>query len=238
MLVDLLVPITTRSSAAVYSVVHHAIKRFGSPPAAIPRRATRRVANRQLAQAYPPQRGIGKRAAKDNARTASLAVERWDFWRHGLKRPLGRCKKAAPDVNRGPHARAARHRVRLSLVSLASQQSPTPFHQAPNFTISGGGSRKIPSGRLSPCLQKSKAHLPRSVLTNSYNVAERQPFQGEPRGESPPARCPKPTRRNAGVAIISPKTMQGQLRWRLSGGIFGGMGSSVRWGRRKGGPRC
>ncbi len=27
-----------------------------------------------------------------------------------------------------------------------------------------------------------------------------QPFQGEPRGESPPARCPKPTRRNAGVA--------------------------------------
>jgi hypothetical protein len=30
--------------------------------------------------------------------------------------------------------------------------------------------------------------------------AYRQPFQGEPRGESPPARCPKPTRRDAGVA--------------------------------------
>jgi hypothetical protein len=38
-------------------VVHHAIKRFGSPPAAIPRRATRRVATRQMPQAYPPQRG-------------------------------------------------------------------------------------------------------------------------------------------------------------------------------------
>lgn len=55
-------------------VVHHAIKRFGSPPAAIPRRATRRVATRQMPQAYPPQRGMGKRAAKENVRTASLAV--------------------------------------------------------------------------------------------------------------------------------------------------------------------
>jgi hypothetical protein len=27
-----------------------------------------------------------------------------------------------------------------------------------------------------------------------------------------------------------PMKMQGQLRWRLSGGIFGGMDSSVRWG--------
>ena len=154
-----------------------------------------------MPQAYPPQRGIGKRATKENATTASLAVERWDFRRRGLKRPLGKTKKAAPDVDRGPHALAARHRVRLSLVSLASQQSPTPFHQALSFTISGGGgSRKIPSGRLSPCLQKSNAQLPRSVLTNSYTVAERQPFQGEPRGESPTARCPKPTRRNAGTS--------------------------------------
>ncbi len=58
----------------VYGVVHHAIKRYGSPPAAIPRRATRRVATRQMPQAYPPQRGISKRATKMNARTASLAV--------------------------------------------------------------------------------------------------------------------------------------------------------------------
>ncbi len=29
-------------------------------------------------------------------------------------------------------------------------------------------------------------------------AAHPQPCQGEPRGESPPARCPKPTRRNAG----------------------------------------
>jgi hypothetical protein len=43
-------------------VVHHAIKRFGSPPAAIPRRATRRVAIRQMPQAYPPQCGIGNHA--------------------------------------------------------------------------------------------------------------------------------------------------------------------------------
>ena len=41
----------------MHSVVHHAIKRFGSPPAAIPRRATRRVATRQRPQAYPPRRG-------------------------------------------------------------------------------------------------------------------------------------------------------------------------------------
>jgi hypothetical protein len=31
-------------------------------------------------------------------------------------------------------------------------------------------------------------------------AAHPQPFQGEPRGESPPARCPKPTRRNAGAS--------------------------------------
>ncbi len=42
-------------------MVHHAIKRYGSPPAAVPRRATRRIATRQLPQAYPPQRGIGNR---------------------------------------------------------------------------------------------------------------------------------------------------------------------------------
>jgi len=30
--------------------------------------------------------------------------------------------------------------------------------------------------------------------------AHPQPFHGEPRGESPIARCPKPTRRNAGLA--------------------------------------
>jgi hypothetical protein len=41
----------------MYGVVHHATKRYGSPPAAIPRRATRRVATRQMPQAYPPQRG-------------------------------------------------------------------------------------------------------------------------------------------------------------------------------------
>jgi hypothetical protein len=46
-----------------------------SSSAAIPRRAARRVANRQMPQAYPPQRGIGKLAAKENARIASLAVE-------------------------------------------------------------------------------------------------------------------------------------------------------------------
>jgi hypothetical protein len=129
-----------------------AIRRI-SRPAAVARRAAQRVANRQLPQAYPPQRGIGKRATKENARTASLAVERWDFRRHGLKRPLGNAKKAAPDVDRGPHALAARHRVRLSLVSLASQQSPTPFHQAQELTMTlGSDSRQIASGRLSPCL--------------------------------------------------------------------------------------
>jgi hypothetical protein len=32
-----------------------------------------------MPQAYPPQRGSGKRATKENARTASLAVVRWDF---------------------------------------------------------------------------------------------------------------------------------------------------------------
>ncbi len=34
-------------------------------------------------------------------------------------------------------------------------------------------------------------------------AADRQPFQGEPRGESPPARCPKPTRGNAGASIAA-----------------------------------
>jgi len=40
----------------------------------------------------------------------------------------------------------------------------------------------------------------RSVLNDGCIAAHPQPFQGEPRGESPPARCPKPTRRNAGLA--------------------------------------
>jgi len=31
-------------------------------------------------------------------------------------------------------------------------------------------------------------------------AAHPQPFQVEPRGESPPARCPKPTRRNGGAS--------------------------------------
>ncbi len=67
-----------------------AIRRMGRP-AAVARRAARRVATHQMPQAYPPKRGVGKRAAEENARTASLAVEWWDFWRHGLKRPLGNC---------------------------------------------------------------------------------------------------------------------------------------------------
>jgi hypothetical protein len=49
-------------SVVAYGVVHHAIKRFGSPPTAIPSRATRRVATRQVPQAYPSQRGVGKPA--------------------------------------------------------------------------------------------------------------------------------------------------------------------------------
>jgi hypothetical protein len=50
-----------------------AIRRIGRP-AAVARRAARRVAIRQMPQAYLPQRGIGKRATKDKARTAALAV--------------------------------------------------------------------------------------------------------------------------------------------------------------------
>jgi hypothetical protein len=32
---------------------------------------------------------------QSNRTRRSLAVERWDFWRHGLKRPLGKMKKTA-----------------------------------------------------------------------------------------------------------------------------------------------
>jgi hypothetical protein len=45
------------------SLAAPAIRRIGRP-AAVARRATRRVATRQMPQAYPPQRGSGKRAAK------------------------------------------------------------------------------------------------------------------------------------------------------------------------------
>ena len=64
-----------------------------------------------MPQAYPPQRGVGKRAAKDNARTASLAVELVGsapveaIDSHSVR--LEDAKKAAPDVDRGPHALAA-----------------------------------------------------------------------------------------------------------------------------------
>jgi hypothetical protein len=51
------------------------IRRIGRP-AAVARRAARRVDSLQMLQAYPPQRGIGKWATKENARTASLAVVR------------------------------------------------------------------------------------------------------------------------------------------------------------------
>jgi len=37
----------------VWRVVHHAIKRYGSPHAAIPTRAMRRVATRQIAPSLP-----------------------------------------------------------------------------------------------------------------------------------------------------------------------------------------
>jgi len=50
-------------------MVHHAIKRFGSPPAAIPRRATRRVGSRKMPQAYPPQRGCPLRRRAEAERT-------------------------------------------------------------------------------------------------------------------------------------------------------------------------
>ena len=93
-------------------VVHHAMKRYGSPPAPISRRATRRVATRQMPQAYPPQRGVGKRATKERKMQGQLRRRLSGGIFGGIDSSvrLEDAKKAAPDVDRGPHAPAARHR--------------------------------------------------------------------------------------------------------------------------------
>jgi hypothetical protein len=98
---------------------------------------------------------------------------------------------------------------------------PTPCWRPQSGKSRGCGGR-------APAITPAGAAVHACWLTQDVKRSGPQPFQGEPRGESPPARCPKPTRRNAGLANGPPKTMQGQLRWRLSGGIFGGIDSSVR----------
>jgi hypothetical protein len=100
----------------------------------------------------------------------------------------------------------------------------TSFHRS---MPSEDGSLRQQSQAVSGIAEASEASPPRP----SGESADRQPLRGGPRGGSIASRCPKPTRRNAGLANGPPKKMQGQLRWRWSGGILGGMDSSVRWGR-------
>ncbi len=65
------------------------IRRIGRP-AAVARRAARLVADRQMPQAYPPQRGISKRAIKEKAPAAD----------HD---PMCLCEKPAIHCQMGTH---------------------------------------------------------------------------------------------------------------------------------------
>jgi hypothetical protein len=64
------------------------------------------------------------------------------------------------------------------------------------LNLGGAGAEPLPSHtrrRSRPCVS----------VHADVQRAHPQPFQSEPRGEPPPARCPKPTRRNAGLANCS-----------------------------------
>jgi hypothetical protein len=56
-------------------------------------------------------------------------------------------------------------------------------------------------------------------LMHRLNSFAKQPFQGAKRNAMPTVRCPKPTRRNAGLATGPPKR-QGQLRGQRNGDII------------------
>ena len=125
-------------------------------------------------------------------------------------------------------------RLRIALSSTAAR---IPYPMPVSFAQSSSSPCWRPQcdksrgrGGRAPAITPAGAAVIACLLTQNVKRSGPQPFQVEPRGESPPAGCAKPTRRNAGVATGPPNKMQGQLRWRLSGGIFGGMDSSVRWG--------
>jgi hypothetical protein len=83
----------------------------------------------------------------------------------------------------------------------SEQQSPVGEQDA---------SRRRQGQAVSGNAEESEASPP----PPSGESADRKPLRGEPRGESPTARCPKPARRNDGLANGPPKKMHGQLRWR------------------------
>jgi hypothetical protein len=112
---------------------------------------------------------------------------------------------------------AIRHRAASSdaacFVSHPSNRNDNGEIPTPCWRPQSGKSRGC--GGRAPAITPAGAAVIACLLTQNVQRSGPQPFQAEPRGESPPARCPKPTRRNAGLAIGPPKQMLRQLRWLL-----------------------
>ena len=183
-----------------------------------------------MPQAYPPQRGIGKRATKEKARTASLAGEMTGalppyprdltHWgrQHGggeiafvsvLRGQCQRKQAASEDAARAVWPRRWRSgcvsaepyppRRREDFTDASSfclHSTPTPCWRPQSDKSRGCGGR-------APAITPAGAAVHVCWLTQNVEQSGPQPFQGEPRGESPTASCPKPTRRNAGAATAA-----------------------------------
>ena len=77
--------------------------------------------------------------------------------------------------------------------SFCLHSTPTPCWRPQCVKSRGCGGR-------APAITPAGAAVHVCWLTQNVQRSGPQPFQGEPRGESPPARCPKPTRRDAGAS--------------------------------------
>ncbi len=147
------------------------------------------------------KRGVGKRANKENARTASLAVEWWDFLEAWTQASAGKDTKRRPPMLSGGRTRWRRAFARDYPLSGC-------FPAEPNSVSSGAKLYHFECPRFKANPQRTLEPMPPKIQNStaaqrpyySYTVADPQPFQGEPRGESPHAGCTEPIRRNAGAS--------------------------------------
>jgi hypothetical protein len=126
-----------------------------------------------------------------------------------IKCGLRRLRKKAGGVRRRRPCRMAPPmalglRLRIALSSTAAREfypMPVSFAQSsstPCWRPQSDKSRGC--GGRAPAITPAGAAVHVCWLMQDVQRSGPQPFQGEPRGESPPAGCPKPTRRNAGAS--------------------------------------
>jgi len=156
----------------------------GSPPPAIPRRATRRIATRQMPQACPPQRGsvqriinpVKPRPVAACGRVPSCNVH---FRRAAHRR--GHWPRLYSDLGRG----SPRHEALRQPTRRHSKASHHPA-RCPKPTRRNAGASSAATGRGFTVTSGVVHHAIKRFGSPPAAI----PRRDEPRGESPPARSP------------------------------------------------